>query len=155
MGLHTHTHTHTHTTYLHSHLPGHIKYAWLYFMRLEEAKVTQPAAGKADRAWMQGQCDKVAALKGTPWKCRATAGTQHPLCAQAPSPLPPPQCPGGHSSDPAGTIIPLAPPSSLSELLSSLSEELCLPPIALQGPARFLCHLRSGPTLEFSKGLLL
>ena len=154
---HTHTHTHTPHTYLHSHLPGHIKYAWLYFMRLEEAKVTQPATGRADGAWMQGQCDKVAALKGTPWTSRATTGTQHPLCAQASSPLPPPQCPGGHSSDPAGAIIPLALPGSLSESLSSLNEELCLPLIALQGPARFFCHLWSGSTLEyrFGKGLPL
>lgn len=64
---------------------------------------------------------------------------------------------GGHSSDPAYAIIPLALPGSLSESLSSLSEELCLPLIALQGPARFFCHLGSGSTLEyrFGKGLPL
>jgi len=59
---HTHTHTRARHSYLRSHLPWHIKYAWLYFMKLEEAKVTQLAAGRAVTSRRQGQYE-VSALR--------------------------------------------------------------------------------------------
>lgn len=57
------THMCARHSYLRSHLPWHIKYAWLYFMKLEEAKVTQLAAGRADTSRRQGQYDEVSALR--------------------------------------------------------------------------------------------
>lgn len=98
--------THTPHTYLHSHLPGHIKYAWLYFMRLEEARVT-PASSRESKQTRgcKGSVIKLLPSRVPRGRARATAGSQHPLYAQAPS-LPISTMPRGHSSDPAGAMFP-------------------------------------------------
>lgn len=121
---HTHVHTCTHRSYLHSHLPWHTKYSWLYFNTAGGSQ-GHTAGSRESGCHLGAWAVRLGFCPRTP--CGLSGKEQALSTYSAPRPQP-----TSHTHDTPG-VIPQTPwmpllPGSLSISHSSLTEEPGLPP---------------------------